>query len=155
MEFRCSTTGSDSLGLKDLLERFANDQWIGNHYTPEQAVSFVVDRFKRRIAADLEMIELTAPAKRLELTMPTFEIEQYEVHVQRHQVQANSEAEAIKRLFDGQAVAVDNSLELVEVCDELGLPLDEYPDLAKQLQSLGVTLHDDVIPSIRSVEEVS
>ena len=86
--------------------------------------------------------------------MPTFEIEQYEVHVQRHQVRANSEAEAIKKLFDGQAVAVDNSLELVQVCDEMGLPVDEYPDLAKQLQSLGVRLHDDVIPSIRSVEKV-
>ena len=86
--------------------------------------------------------------------MPTFEIEQYEVYVQRHQVQADSEAEAIKKLFDGHAVAVDNSLELVEVCDELGLPVDDYPDLANKLQSLGVTLHDDVIPSIRSVEQV-
>jgi hypothetical protein len=86
--------------------------------------------------------------------MPTFEIEQYEVYVQRHQVEADSEAEAIKKLFDGQAVAVDNSLELVEVCDELGLPVDEHSDLADKLQSLGVTLHDDVIPSIRSVEQV-
>jgi hypothetical protein len=86
--------------------------------------------------------------------MPTFEIEQYEVYVQRHQVQANSKAEAIKKLFDGQAVAVDNSLELVQVCDELGRPLDEYPDLGDKFQALGVTLHDDVIPSIRSVEQV-
>jgi hypothetical protein len=86
--------------------------------------------------------------------MPTFEIEQYEVYVQRHQVEANSEAEAIKKLFDGQAVAVDNSLELIEVCDELGLPVDEYSDLSTQLRSLGVTLHDDVIPSIRSVEQL-
>jgi hypothetical protein len=86
--------------------------------------------------------------------MPTFEIEQYEVYVQRHQVEANSEAEAIKKLFDGQAVAVDNSLELVQVYDDLGLPVDEYPDLSKQLQSLGVKLNDDVIPSIRSVEQL-
>jgi len=87
--------------------------------------------------------------------MPTFEIEQYEVYVQRHQIEADSEAEAIKKLFDGQAVAVDNSLELVEVCDELGLPVDEYSDLANKLQSLGVTLHADVIPSIRSVEQLN
>jgi len=86
--------------------------------------------------------------------MPTFEIEQYEVYVQRHQVQAKSEAEAIKKLFDGQAVAVDNSLELVEVCDGLGLPVNEYSDLAEKLQLLGVKPHDDVIPSIRSVEQV-
>ena len=87
--------------------------------------------------------------------MPTFQIEQYEVHVQRYQVEANSEAEAIKKLFDGQAVAVDNTLELVEVCEDLGLPVDEYPDLAEQLRSSGVSLHDDVIPSIRSIEQVS
>jgi hypothetical protein len=41
-------------------KQFANDQWIADHYTPEQAAVFILDRFKRRIAADLEMIELTA-----------------------------------------------------------------------------------------------
>jgi hypothetical protein len=60
MKFRCTTTGADPLGLAPLLERFANSQWLADHYTPEQAVAFVLDRFKRRIAADLEMIELVA-----------------------------------------------------------------------------------------------
>ena len=31
--------------------------------------------------------------------MPTFEIEQYEVHAQKYRVEADSEAEAIKMLF--------------------------------------------------------
>jgi hypothetical protein len=60
MKFRCSTTGSDPLGLAKMVEQFANGQWIADHYTPEQAVASMLDRFKRRIAADLEMIELTA-----------------------------------------------------------------------------------------------
>jgi hypothetical protein len=39
---------------------FASEQWLADHYTPEQATAFILDRFKRRIAADLEMIELVA-----------------------------------------------------------------------------------------------
>jgi hypothetical protein len=52
---RCRCT----LGLAPILERFANMQWLADHYTPEQAAAFVLDRFKRRIAAELEMIELS------------------------------------------------------------------------------------------------
>jgi hypothetical protein len=85
--------------------------------------------------------------------MPTYEIEQYEIHVQTYQVDAKSEAEAIKKLFDGQATAVDNSLVLVEVCDDLGLPTDEFPDIAEELAAFGVQV-DDCIPSIRSVERI-
>jgi hypothetical protein len=62
MKFRCSTAGSDPLGLAKMVEQFANDQWIADHYTPEQAVEFVLDRFKRRIAADLEQMELRVVA---------------------------------------------------------------------------------------------
>lgn len=63
MRFSARSHGRDDLGLAELLERFAIDQWIAGHYTPEQAVAFILDRFKRRIAADLEMIELTAKKK--------------------------------------------------------------------------------------------
>ena len=84
--------------------------------------------------------------------MPTFVIEQYEIHTQTYRVEASSEAEAIKILFDGQADPVDNGLEFIEVCEDLGLPADEHRKLAAQLRSLGVTVGDVVIPSIRSVE---
>lgn len=33
--------------------------------------------------------------------MPTYEIEQYEIHVREYTVEADNEAEAIARLFDG------------------------------------------------------
>ena len=84
--------------------------------------------------------------------MPTFVIEQYEIHTQTYRVEASSEAEAIKILFDGEADPMDNGIEYIEVCEDLGLPADEHRKLAAQLRSLGVTVGDVVIPSIRSVE---
>ena len=33
--------------------------------------------------------------------MPTYEIEQYELHTMKYRVEASNEAEAIKKLFDG------------------------------------------------------
>ncbi len=50
----------DSLCLAPFSECFANEQWLADHYTPEQAEAFIPNRFKRRIAADLEMVELVA-----------------------------------------------------------------------------------------------
>ena len=84
--------------------------------------------------------------------MPTYEIEQYEVHTQTYRIEASSEAEAIKMLFDGQAEPVGQSQDFIEVCDDLGLPADEYRELADQLRSLGVSVGEDVISSIRSIE---
>lgn len=86
--------------------------------------------------------------------MPTFEIEQYELHSQKYHVEADSEADAIKRLFAGEADAVDNGLEYIEVADDFGLPVDEYRELAESLNAIGENVADDVIPSIRSIEKV-
>jgi len=85
--------------------------------------------------------------------MPLFEIEQYEIHAQRFRVSAKSEADAIKKLYDGEADAVGAGAELIEVADDIGLPAEENQDLADGLRSLGISV-DDVIPSIRSIEEV-
>jgi hypothetical protein len=86
--------------------------------------------------------------------MPTFEIEQYELHVMKYRVEATDEAQAITRLLDGEAEPVDGSLEYVEVAEDYGLPADEYRDLADRLRSLGVPVDEAVIPSIRSIAEV-
>ena len=85
--------------------------------------------------------------------MPTFEIEQYELHTQRYRVEAESEAEAIKRLFDGEAQPVEGSLEFVDVADDLGLPVEEYAELAEALKELEVSM-DDVIPSVRDIVRI-
>ncbi len=86
--------------------------------------------------------------------MPEYEIEQYELHVMEYRVQAESEAEAIVRLLDGEAEAVDNGLEYIEVAEDFGLPVGEHRQLASQLTARGVPVGEHVIPSIRSVEQV-
>ena len=84
--------------------------------------------------------------------MATFEIEQYEIHAQKYRVEADSEAEAIKKLFDGEADPVDDSLDFIEVAEDLGLPAEEHRELADDLRKLDVTVGEHVIASIRSVE---
>ena len=83
--------------------------------------------------------------------MPTFEIEQYEIHAQKYRVEANNKAEAIKMLFDGEADAVDNGFDYIEVYENLGLPVEEHRELVEQLRSLGVSVGEVVMPSIRSI----
>ena len=85
--------------------------------------------------------------------MPTYEVEQYEICVTTYRVEAASEAEAIAKLFDGGADAVDNSHEYIEVAEHCGLPADEHRELAEELRKLGVPV-DEIIPSIRNIEEI-
>jgi hypothetical protein len=83
-----------------------------------------------------------------------FEIEQYELHTMKYRVEADTEADAIAKLLNGESEAVEGGLEFIEVAEDLGLPVDEYPDLAEALQKLDVTVNEDVIPSIRAIEKV-
>ena len=82
-----------------------------------------------------------------------YEIEQYEICITKYRVEASSEAEAIAKLFDGGAEVVDNSHEYIEVAEDCGLPADEHQELAAELRELGVPV-DEIVPSIRSVEQV-
>ena len=86
--------------------------------------------------------------------MPIYEIEQYELHATKYRVEADSKAQAIARLFGGEADFIDNSLDYIEVADDYGMPADQNQELADQLRSLGVSIDDDIIPSVRSIEEV-
>jgi len=83
--------------------------------------------------------------------MPTYEIEQYELHAMRYRVEADSEAKAIAKLFAGQAEPVEQSQDMIEVADDYGLPADDHRELADALRNQGVPV-DAVIPSIRSIE---
>ena len=85
--------------------------------------------------------------------MPTFEIEQYELHAMKFRVEAASEAEAIAKLFQGEAEPVEQSQEMIEVADDYGLPVDEHRELAEALRKQGIPV-DEVIPSIRSIDKV-
>ena len=68
-----------------------------------------------------------------------YEIEQYELHTSKYRVRANSEGEALAKLFAGEGEPVDQSQEFVEVADDYGLPADEFPELVQELAKLGVT----------------
>jgi len=59
-----------------------------------------------------------------------------------------------KSCSTGKNEPVDDSLEYVEVAEDIGLPVDEYRELAEELRALGVSVGHDVIPSIRSIEEI-
>jgi len=85
--------------------------------------------------------------------MPTFEIEQYELHTMKYRVRANSEAEAIARLLGGELEPVEGSLEFIEVADTLGLPANHYSNLAVALKKFGIAVKH-VIPSIRAISKI-
>ncbi len=87
--------------------------------------------------------------------MPTFEIEQYEIHTMKYRVEAQDEAEAIAKLLNDEVEPVDDGLEYIEICEDRGLPIEEHLELAERLRELGVTLDEATIPSVRSVVRVN
>jgi hypothetical protein len=91
--------------------------------------------------------------------MPTYTIEQYEIHVATWRVKATSAAHAIAHLINPLRATsedvpelVDNSIEYVDIADTCGMPSDEHPELAEALEARGINCAG-IIPSIRSVEE--
>lgn len=62
MQFHVTITGSDPHGLRDLLERYAHELWIPDHYTNEEKAAFVLDQFKRSVASRLEALSVTEGA---------------------------------------------------------------------------------------------
>jgi hypothetical protein len=57
------------------------------------------------------------------------------------------------RSCDPQTLPV-HGREVVEVAEDIGLPVEENRELADELRALGVSVGQDVIPSIRSIEEI-
>ncbi len=86
--------------------------------------------------------------------MPVYEIEQYEVYSCKYRVSAENKAEAISKLLNGDGEMVDNSVEYIQVHDEMGLSVSHYPELVAQLEKIGVPCDGEIIPSIREIEEV-
>jgi hypothetical protein len=70
-------------------------------------------------------------------------------------VTADSEADAIAKLFLGEGDPIDNSLEFVEIADDHGMLVSENQDLSDGLFDRGI-IHsgDEIIPSIRCCDEV-
>ncbi len=83
--------------------------------------------------------------------MPKYRIEQYELHYATYVVDAPSEAEAIAVVFDGGGEVIDTGY--IEVAEDFGMPADEHRELADALRKRGISV-SDVIPSVRTIEEV-
>ena len=56
MQFKVTTEGQNRLGLAELCQRFANEQWLPAHVLPHEASEIVLDLFKRAVAGELEML---------------------------------------------------------------------------------------------------
>ena len=56
--FTATTEGQNRLGLRELLQRYADEQWVADHMTPEQAAESVLDCFRRAVAGELELLDL-------------------------------------------------------------------------------------------------
>lgn len=90
--------------------------------------------------------------------MPRYHVEQYEIHVSYYTVEAESKAEAIRKVFDGDASSTQTSDEYIQVFDDWGMDVRD-PAFVKELEK---TLEFDLparpdgtrwVPSIRAVEE--
>lgn len=82
-----------------------------------------------------------------------FLIEQYELHATKYEVEAKDRASAIKKVLDGEAQAIDNGTDYIEVAEDFGMPAEENSELVEALEALDVEC-EHVIPSIRSIEEI-
>jgi len=91
-----------------------------------------------------------------EQAMATYAIEQFELYVQGHLIEGDSEADAIARFFRGEGKQELTSMDYAGISNDYGLSLAERPDLASELMDRGVIKSDDIIvPSIRSIREAS
>jgi hypothetical protein len=56
--FVAATEGRNRFGLRELLQWYADEQWVADHLTPKQSAESVLDCFKRAVRQDLELLEL-------------------------------------------------------------------------------------------------
>ena len=56
MPYVAKTTGPDTLGLRSILEDFADRQWIPDHLDSEQRADWILDQFRRTVRAEVEML---------------------------------------------------------------------------------------------------
>ena len=56
--FNATTEGTDKLGLRSVLERYANDQWLPDYHNEEQRIGIVFHQFKRQVQQELKLLVL-------------------------------------------------------------------------------------------------
>ena len=86
--------------------------------------------------------------------MPEYEIEQYELYIQKNIVEAEDETEAIAKLMGGEGDPVNEGLEFIAVAEDVGMPAENYPDLVRGLEEEWDCRLDVVISGIRSIRKL-
>ena len=61
--FTATTEGQNRLRLRELLQRYADEQWVANHLTKEQAAAAVLSTFKAAVINELKL--KSVPKERL------------------------------------------------------------------------------------------
>ncbi len=56
--FKATTEGTDKPGLRAVLERYANDQWLPIYDDEQQRVGIVFDQFNRQVQQELKLLVL-------------------------------------------------------------------------------------------------
>lgn len=56
MKTEVTTSGKDELGLRAILQRYADGFWLPDHVPDEQAGAMILDSFKRKIDGQLELM---------------------------------------------------------------------------------------------------
>ena len=56
--FTATTAGQNRLGFRELLQRYADEQWVANHLTKDQAADVVLRTFKAAVTNELKLLEL-------------------------------------------------------------------------------------------------
>jgi hypothetical protein len=56
--FTVTTEGANQLGLRELCERYVNDQWFAAHASNELAAEALLDQFKRAVRGELELLDV-------------------------------------------------------------------------------------------------
>ena len=85
--------------------------------------------------------------------MPTFRVEQYELHKVSYLVEdVVSPADAIEQVVKGLVNMEDDTGEFLELAEAYAAPLAD--EVTAELRERGLQVFEQRVPSIRSVQEV-
>jgi hypothetical protein len=63
-KFIVTTEGQNRFGLRELCQRFADEQWVATHLKPDVAAESVLKEFKRLVKQELELLEVKCVTRR-------------------------------------------------------------------------------------------
>ena len=59
-KYIATAEGPNRLGVRELLQRYADEQWVADHMMPGQAAESVLDCFRRAVRQELELLAWSA-----------------------------------------------------------------------------------------------